>query len=611
MQEGWSRRHGSSSTLRISGAATLPACRLDGSAHHAQLASAALVGSLRPRDRDRHARALAKSSKRNSSLLLPPIEGLPGASAGESSGSKAGSSCCSLASSDSSDVLAAEAAAAAVLSPNSLRKKLLAVERDNRRLRKALGRQEHLKAGRCEACAASHSGSSKGKVFEWSSESQSDASQAPNWHFVFLYASPLCLMQEDGCAKLLPRLEAENEAENVRMAFGAHGAAVENEVLSVRSLYDAACRSGAWLHVCAHGVKFPTGQWALLVEDQGVSPVAQKFAEEDLESVLATVGSSCAEFIFLAVCNSNVYREAFRRAGFQHIIDCESKVQDKEAAVFARDLYKAMADGQHLRGAFDVACAFAKARGASAAWHLEGDGRLWLPKAPCIDIPDVDTITRPVTPLPREPEDFVGRTREMCEVLMALERRSIVVLHSNASNGRTATLWQIGQYANRRGRHFANRVAFYPDSAVAGGLWIVDDADEALSDARRDVLLNHLASHRGSRLLLACREACYNAFLDQGLKPYNVLLPPLEDPEATDLFLRSTCRPLTTADISPSKALDDIGEDACRIVPKVAAQHCVQNGISIFGGEPGKVRKAGSLVRPDSPPLQGELPKIG
>jgi len=485
----------------------------------------------------------------------------------------------SLEGSDSSTALLE---AAAALSPTSLRAQHVAVQKDNLRLRREV------------ACLR---GRSCGRPDE--------AMRVAPFSFVFLYASPLCYTCDKLRSKLLPNLDAEGETDGIQRALG-DGYPVEAEVASALSLRRAGQRQGVWLHLCAHTVEVAAGLRSVMLEDQGIQPVATKFTANELEMLLIASGKTYGSLAFLAMCHSSEYREAFRRAGFRNIIDCDSEVQDKHIAKFSHDLYSAMADGQNLLNAFQFACTCAKARGDAACYHLEGDGLLQLPPSelrrqappPC---------GPPACELPHGAEDFVGRTPQMCEVLMALQSRLVVVLHAAGPHGRTETLRQIGQYADRKGRHFAGRCAFYPAKAPRGGLLIVDDADEVLAAGKRGELLSHLQAHKGARLLLACKDPCYDTFLDCGIKPYNVPLPPLQDLEATELFLRSIHRPLTAADLSPQSVRAG-DESPCRIMPKAEAQRTLRDGIGVFAGEPGKVRKAGVSVRPGSPPL--DLPKL-
>lgn len=476
------------------------------------------------------------------------------------------------------------------------------VQMDNRRLRKEVARL-------------------KGQPLQspWSFKT------SPHPGMVFLWASPLCFV--DGHrTRLLPLLDVETEADLVQSALGVSHL-VEAEVASAQSLCRSVRRKCVWLHISAHNVEVAPGQWRLMLEDPGIRPSATKFSAGELqELLLANGGTASVSFVFLAMCNSVVYREAFKKAGFRNILACESDVNDKRAAEFARDLYAALSDGQYLKSAFSMACTCAKARGDRAVYHLDGDGLVQLPRpaawapAPSMtcmtlerELSNVSTAAaQQVVPLPRGAEDFVGRVPQMCEVFMALEYRLVVVLHSVKPNGRTATLRQIGQYANRRGRHFAGKCTFHPVQPKDGGLFIVDDADEVLASGNRELLLRHLHAHRGARLLLSCREPCYDTFLDCGIKPYNVPLPPLQDQEATELFLRSTYRPLTAGDLDPCRAASagatGASDASLRIIPKSEAQQSLKDQIGALGGEPGKVRKAGVSVRPGSPPL--DLPRL-
>lgn len=474
--------------------------------------------------------------------------------------------------------------AAAALSPRSLCAKHVAVQKDNFRL------QREVASLRSRSCGLSDEGM-----------------KAMPFSFVFLYASPLCFMCNQTHSKLLPNLDAESETDAIQQALGA-AYPVEAEAATALSLRRTAQRPGIWLHVCAHTVEVAPGKRSVMLEDQGIQPMAMKLSAKELEMLLLANGRTSGSFAFLAMCHSSEFRGAFRKAGFQHIVDCESEVQDRHAAKFARDLYASLADGQSLMCAFQFARTCAQARGDYASYNLNGDGSLRLPHL--VTHTSGLSFAGPLAAcgeLPHGAEDFVGRVPQICEVFMAMQARHVIVLHSAASNGRTEILRQIGQYANRKGRHFAGRCAFYPAKAPPGGLLIVDDADYVLDSRARRELVGHLQSHRGARLLLACREPCYDALLDCGYKPHNVLLPPLQDHEATELFLRCTHRPLTEAD-SP-QSIRAGAESPCRIMPKAEAQRTLRPGIGVFAGEPGKVRKAGVAVRPGSPPL--DLPTLG
>lgn len=432
--------------------------------------------------------------------------------------------------------------------------------------------------------------------------SSSDVVETP--HLQFMYASPL-LMNNAGHMCSVPRLKAEDEIPKIEKALGT-AILVRPNVASVNTLREAISQKGAWLHLSCH-----TSGSLMLLEDIN-SAEANVLTPEKLEQFLKACGGVTANFVFIAACKSKHFAHAFRKAGAKNIIYCASEVKDKAATDFACHLYRELANNRCLLEAFNTAMRCADLSRDTAAYRLlSPDGNLQITPGSALQQLQPfshSTLLHNISH-DRDVEDFVGRQEVISKILHSLRFRRVVVLYSDASNGRTATLREICRYVTTPGRMFDGHCALYPARPRAGGLLIVDDADNMLVGEQRKILDSHLESPK-ARLLLACRsDAFYDAFAGAPEKPVCVPLPPLSAGEATDLFLRRCHRPLQEADLSPVHALQGPNHPS-QIVDKRKAFQVVSSLIDVFEGDPLKVRRAGSAVRPGSPLVQGNLRKL-
>jgi hypothetical protein len=420
----------------------------------------------------------------------------------------------------------------------------------------------------------------------------------------FVYASPL-LMSNAGHMCSVPRLKAEDEIPKIEKALGSR-VAVRPNVATVNSLREAISQKGAWVHLSCH-----TSGSLMLLEDINTAE-ANVLSPEKLEHFLKACGGVSAKFVFIAACKGKHFAHAFREAGAQNIIYCASEVRDKAATDFACHLYRELANNRCLLEAFNTAVRCADLCRDTASYKLiTPDGSLRI--APGSKVQELQPFSHSVLVRgishDRDVEDFVGRQEIISKVLQHLRFRRVVVLHSQTSNGRTATLKEVYRYVTTPGRMFDGHCAFYPAQPPAGGLLIVDDADELLVGERRKILDAHLESPK-ARLLLACRsDVFYDAFAGAPEKPVCVPLPPLSAVEATDLFLRRCHRPLQEADLSPAHRLEGVVTPT-QVVDKRKAFQVVSSLIDVFEGDPQTVRRAGSAVRPGSPLVQGNLRKL-
>lgn len=418
----------------------------------------------------------------------------------------------------------------------------------------------------------------------------------------FMYASPL-LMNNAGQMCSVPRLKAEDEIPKIEKALG-NSISVRPNVASVNSLREVISQKGTWIHLSCH-----TSGSLMMLEDIN-SAEANVLTPEKLEQFLKACGGVAANFVFIAACKGKHFAHAFREAGAQNVIYCASEVRDKAATDFACHLYRELANNRCLLEAFNTAVRCADLCRDTASYKLlTPDGNLKI--APGLKVRELQPFSHSLllrsVSHDRDVEDFVGRQEIISRVLQHLRSRRVVVLHSQSSNGRTATLREICRYVTTPGRMFDGHCAVYPARPPAGGLLIVDDADELLNGEHRKVLDAHLESPK-ARLLLACRsDVFYDSFAGAPEKPVCVPLPPLSVAEATDLFLRRCHRPLQEADLSPAHRLQGV---PTQVVDKRKAFQVVSSLINVFEGDPLTVRRAGSAVRPGSPLVQGNLRKL-
>jgi hypothetical protein len=439
--------------------------------------------------------------------------------------------------------------------------------------------------------------------------------------FRYLYACPAVTPVGAPPARL-PVIDVNADLASIRDAFGhllADGAsaAIEVRVATVSSLGQAAMAKGSWVHLSAHGI---AGQ-ALALEDENdpLGARAHSLGLDGLRELLRAGGGVQCALVFLAVCQSAAFARVFRDAGASHVIFCPTMVGDKRARRFARDLYGALARGHSLGHAYAFARSVAELSKDNAEYGILSDGELRL-FHPCLTtIPQLNQYSE--TPhrerkfgaaaaTKRQVEDFVGRVDVIYRVLAFLGRlsRRVVLLHSEASLGRSATLKEIAHHVTTPGRIFSHSqgCAFYPGKAP-GGLLIVDDAD-TLTSSDQDTLRRHL-EREGAQLLLSCRQlTCGDPFSGED-KPMCVALDPLQPVEAAELFLRRCQRALRAEDLLPPKLLQ--GRNAKETIPEKTALELLTKPIQVFAGMPGRVRKAvDEWSKRGSPPIHGDMEKL-
>lgn len=407
----------------------------------------------------------------------------------------------------------------------------------------------------------------------------------PSACLYYLHASPRVLGDT-----VLPQLRIEEELSEIQDALGP-SVAMAASVATVTSLRKAAGTPGVWLHLSAHCIRSSSGESALVLED-GPGLAARALWQHDLDSILRAGDGCRAEFVFLASCSSTGFAKSFQAAGVRHVIYCSMPVRDSAARRFGTTLYHQLAQQKTLRHAFEIALETARLNDDGVCYCLLSDDSetCCLPRtvvrAPSECVPL--SSSKLASSLPRLVQDFVGRLAVIDELLRTLASRRVVSLHCDGPLGRTATLTQVAHYLNLPGRAFAGRIAFFPQSSH-GGLLVVDDADDVLTEEWSRRLLQRHLRVEGAALLLGCRCRPVDPF-EGAEKVLHVRLPPLSAEESTELFLRFCSRPLVVADF------EDAETESERPLLRKEATARLRAVVPQLAGEPGRIRRAAAAT---------------
>jgi len=185
-------------------------------------------------------------------------------------------------------------------------------------------------------------------------------------------------------------------------------------------------------------------------------------------------GTGNLEVVFVSACHSKAAGKAFLDAGIKHVICCrqDDKFRDEGAIEFSRGFYRALALNNTLKQAFKMAREAVRVSPLVLNSKVEYEKFLLLPELPDNDpyhdvhiftksykplLPGVvDDVAAKPTPriLPRVPQFFVGREKDMYMVIEALRSNEVIQIQGERGIGKTSLAAAAVRYIEQRRKSF-------------------------------------------------------------------------------------------------------------------------------------------------------------
>ena len=146
-------------------------------------------------------------------------------------------------------------------------------------------------------------------------------------------------------------LDLEAESNTLRETLDGTGIDVVFETATTDNLGKFLSTGNRFLHFSCHGHP----KYLFIENDHGGGQPL--LVDENLKAWIKAGGNNL-QFVFVSACHSRPAGDAFLEAGVQHVICSEQKEQtlnNMAAIVFARDFYRALANGRTLQQSYDLA----------------------------------------------------------------------------------------------------------------------------------------------------------------------------------------------------------------------------------------------------------------
>ncbi|NJL61062.1 MAG: CHAT domain-containing protein [Methylacidiphilales bacterium] len=228
------------------------------------------------------------------------------------------------------------------------------------------------------------------------------------------------------------------------------------------------------IHFIGHGMK-EGNNTALVLEDE--VGMTRSFTEEELEIALSNRQQVPCQVALLNACHSEKLAQAFVKAGVFHVVavNAEDKILDVAARCFSRRFYQALFNQDSVTNSFLSgrnavklddklkklfnSLTFEQGVNFDEAFKYE-----LLPKG---SPHNQSLIIEPATShqvlyphwsntnIPREDKNFVGRRKEIHQVIKALVEsdKRCIALHGMGGIGKTALAYAIGRWLHERDRY--------------------------------------------------------------------------------------------------------------------------------------------------------------
>lgn len=286
-------------------------------------------------------------------------------------------------------------------------------------------------------------------------------------------ASPLAYDDYDGKEVAIQSLDLEAESNALTEALRNSKIRVQFEIATSNNLGKILSQGNRLLHFSCHGHP------EYLMIENGFGG-GQTLSVDDLKEWIK-IGGNKLFFVFLSACSSRNAGEALLDAGVQHIVYCGRRVSDAAAIIFARDFYRALANGKKLREAYDLAIhavIHAPETGPTVSERMKKAKNFsLLPEGAdhnvhlSFDTQSLSSRKAPSSPFmpPVPPQNFVGREVDMYCALKALfsKRSRLVRITGSSGIGKKSLARALANYINRR--NIWGELLWFPSSRQGKG----------------------------------------------------------------------------------------------------------------------------------------------
>ncbi|MGD1871669.1 MAG: SUMF1/EgtB/PvdO family nonheme iron enzyme [Mastigocoleus sp.] len=227
------------------------------------------------------------------------------------------------------------------------------------------------------------------------------------------------------------------------------------------------------IHFIGHGTKDEDGTALVLEDEVGMS---RSFSEEELNITLSNHKQAPCQLALLNACHSEKLAKAFMRAKVPHVIavNAEDTILDIAARCFSRRLYQGLFNQDSIADCFllgrnavkldDKLKKLFNSRTFEQGVNFDEAFKFCLlPPTPhnqslVIESASSHQVIYPQwsnTNIPREDLNFVGRRREIHQVIKGIVEgeKSCISLHGMGGIGKTALSYAIGRWLQERERY--------------------------------------------------------------------------------------------------------------------------------------------------------------
>jgi len=335
--------------------------------------------------------------------------------------------------------------------------------------------------------------------------------------------------------------------------------------------------------------------------------------------------SSCADSSRTFEMLSSTIRAAFDAGK-------EALLRAAAPAIRAEALKLELLEGQHKRLPNAVLGSQLRAEGADDAGSPTGGGyHSSLQTCPWTEYSETGSLEEPCFG-PHLCEDFIGRAKELQQLIAHAASRRVVVLHGPEGHGKSALCAEFCRFVAAPGRKFSatrcsatgaaewrHRLGYISLQEVSSGeqdtaevvatlvnvakelrgasCLVVDDAEPSLG-WHDSIAIQLLRQFSALGLLLVRRRPLYRLEGSDRWKPVNLELGPLPDQEAARLFLARVHRPLFEVDFTGGAT----GRASLKY-EEVLSRLPSHRALALCSGSPKRIAHLASTVTKELPSL--------